>query len=237
MPNFTRYQYQMITIYLFMMTVGGKNADKENYIRQLGKTDMAYDESIDEVIQYCNCVSVGNSNDNSNDVIKELIKLYYPYAENKIQEYEKIIKTLKPTDVDKMAAIVDSTKNKSAFFTDELGLIAYSALVGKMCGSKQSDNLKLMCRVAKSGFRNPHHTYGEKKALAFIGVALRVDKLTIAEFIDTIDTILEIENQKSYIKSLNRPYVVISERLKKMDKNIEVLKNNIKIMIEEADIA
>lgn len=230
MPDFSREQYQIMLTYLFMLTVDGKNVDKDNYLQQFTGKFLNFSSDKSEVINYCNSISVGKSKDNSDNVIKEILKLCYPSAESKLHDYEKVIKTFTPTSVKKMSDMINLERVKNTTFS-------FRGFKYEMTIKGNSEKIKLMCSIAETGFKDYQNIYGEKKVLAFIGAILGLDHLIVAEFIDTIDTILEIENQKNFIKSLNRPYVVISEKLKEHDKNVEMLKNNIKIMIQEAGIA
>lgn len=221
------------TIFLFTTTVGGKTSEKLSKIKKLDdKNNLFGYESISDVMKYCNNVSVGNSADNSNEVMLELYRIYfkpsidsfYISSEREISDEElararDVISGFTLESIDKMKQFI--AQNKRIRLNSSLSCMS------------NSEKIKLMRDAADMG----SNTYGEKRVLAFIGAALDVDSLTIAEFIDTYDTIAEINNQKKWLKTLSRPYELISKRITELDGNLKTLRNNIDVIIKEADIA
>lgn len=219
------------TIFLFTTTAGGKTAEKLNTIKKLDdKNNLFGYESISDVMKYCNNVSIGNSADNSNKVMFELYRIYFKPSlellECNLNEREKdlarardVISSFTLKSIDKMKQFI--AQNKDIRLNSSLSYMS------------NSEKIKLMRDAADMG----SNTYGEKRVLAFIGAVLNVDSLTIAEFIDTYDTIAEINNQKKWLKSLSRPYELISKRITELDGNLKTLRNNIDVIIKEADIA
>lgn len=221
------------TIFLFTTTVGGKTSEKLSKIKKLDdKNNLFGYESISDVMKYCNNVSVGNSADNSNEVMLELYRIYfkpsidsfYISSEREISDEElararDVISGFTLESIDKMKQFI--AQNKRIRLNSSLSCMS------------NYEKIKLMRDAADMG----SNTYGEKRVLAFIGAALDVDSLTIAEFIDTYDTIAEINNQEKWLKTLSRPYELISKRITELDGNLKTLRNNIDVIIKEADIA
>lgn len=245
------------TIFLFTTTVGGKTSEKLSKIKKLDdKNNLKgygdFSELVGELVEcsnsffsdnpsdnsavmkYCNNVSIGNSVDNSNEVMLELYRIYfkpkpsidsfYISSEREISDEElararDVISGFTLESIDKMKQFI--AQNKRIRLNSSLSCMS------------NSEKIKLMRDAADMG----SNTYGEKRVLAFIGAALDVDSLTIAEFIDTYDTIAEINNQKKWLKTLSRPYELISKRITELDGNLKTLRNNIDVIIKEADIA
>jgi len=222
------------TIFLFTTTVGGKTAEKLNKIKKLDdKNNLFGYESISDVMKYCNNISIGNSADNSNEVMLELYGIYFKsnvdslyynsggigISDEELARARDVISGFTLESIDKMKQFI--AQKKSIRLNSSLSYM------------HDSEKIKLMRDAADMG----SNTYGEKRVLAFIGAVLNVDSLAITEFIDIYDTIAEINNQKKWLKSLSRPYELISKRITELDGNLKTLRNNIDVIIKEADIA
>lgn len=73
--------------------------------------------------------------------------------------------------------------------------------------------------------------------LSFLVEYWQFDPAVFAAFQDTVETISAITNQMESLKTVNKPYRSIVSRLDQLNNKINQLNQNIKLLVEEIDIA
>lgn len=218
---FSEKDYYLGTVYLFSLLTGVKTSAKERKYRELGKSLYLSERNIDEVLNFCNNIPLKKGEDNSNEIIRKFIKMYYETSEG-FNGIESIINRFSVSSAEE---IMQELKDK--YRLKRISNLSYM---------DKSFKAKIMWDAAQNGFNNSRSLYADKRVLYFLGITFELDKLVITELIDTLETIYEINVQKKRIKSSNKPEEVIISRTKELNKNIAMLRKNIEITIKELDI-
>lgn len=85
------------------------------------------------------------------------------------------------------------------------------------------------------GYADTEFSDPEKKVVGFLAQKWDLKDIIIDELMETADTILMLTKQKDWLKTTTKSYDEISRGIQEADKKIELMFDNIKAAISEAD--
>lgn len=95
----------------------------------------------------------------------------------------------------------------------------------------------LLWTLINLGYADKAYTSAERKVVWHLAKIWNINKDLVTEFEDTADTILLLTNQQAWLKNESGwGYNQINERLKEIDKQIELMSKNLQTSISEIDV-
>lgn len=85
------------------------------------------------------------------------------------------------------------------------------------------------------GYAGQKYSESEDMIVAHLKVIWEIDSKVTAEFRDTANTILMLVKQKDWLKVSGLPYDEITDRLNEVDKQINLMYENVKVTISQMD--
>lgn len=106
-------------------------------------------------------------------------------------------------------------------------------------GAKKGPTVQanLLWTLINLGYADKTYTSAERKVVRHLAKIWNINKDLVTEFEDTADTILLLTNQQTWLKNESGwGYDQINERLKEIDKQIELMSKNLQTSISEIDV-
>lgn len=106
-------------------------------------------------------------------------------------------------------------------------------------GAKKGPTVQanLLWTLINLGYADKTYTLSERKVVRHLARIWNINKNLVAEFEDTADTILLLTNQQTWLKTESGwGYDKINERLKEIDKQVELMSKNLETSISEIDV-
>lgn len=95
----------------------------------------------------------------------------------------------------------------------------------------------LLWTLINLGYADKIYTSAERKVVRHLAKIWNINKNLVTEFEDTADTILLLTNQQTWLKTESGwGYDKINERLKEIDKQVELMSKNLETSISEIDV-
>lgn len=186
---------------------------------------------------------------------KVQLKIYYLFmlADGKCSADEKakftsICKSMDADDDDKKEVIgfcenlinVSGSDNSTRVIREITNLLAEEGREIFFWGSLNKNKCKqveTIWTLINLGYADTEYSEAEKKVVSFLTDYWEIDALTLADLNDTAETVLALTRQKSWVKTTNKPYDVVSANIAEIDEAVSRMAKNIEILISEADIA
>lgn len=106
-------------------------------------------------------------------------------------------------------------------------------------GAKKGPTVQanLLWTLINLGYADKTYTSAERKVVRHLAKIWNINKNLVTEFEDTADTILLLTNQQTWLKTESGwGYDKINERLKEIDKQVELMSKNLETSISEIDV-
>lgn len=106
-------------------------------------------------------------------------------------------------------------------------------------GAKKGPTVQanLLWTLINLGYADKIYTSAERKVVRHLAKIWNINKNLVTEFEDTADTILLLTNQQTWLKTESGwGYDKINERLKEIDKQVELMSKNLETSISEIDV-
>lgn len=95
--------------------------------------------------------------------------------------------------------------------------------------------IEVIWTMLNLGYADREYSIPEKKVVQHLIKKWEVKPVIVSELIDTADTILLLTRQKEWLKTTGLPYDEIGERINVVERKIQLMFDNIKVTIAEAE--
>lgn len=95
--------------------------------------------------------------------------------------------------------------------------------------------LETIWTLINLGYSDREFSEPEKKIIVYLAQKWGIKESILQEFIDTADTLLVLTNQKERLQRLTLPYWKNKDKISAVDENIQLMFENIKTTISEAN--
>lgn len=155
-------------------------------------------------------------------------------------KFDKICQTMKADDKDKQEVIDYCNKAISVFSDDNSAMV--TAEISNLLSAygsflEKSDKAEVIWNLINLAYADGEYSEPEKRVVTFLLNCWKIDSVVFADFIDTVQTILALENEKQWLKTIGLSYDETFAKLRGIDEAISGLAKNIEILISEADLA
>lgn len=103
---------------------------------------------------------------------------------------------------------------------------------------KRNDvRISVIWTLINLGYADGEYSKAERRIVAMLTDRWGLAQSVTADLTDTAEALAALSRQKEWVKTTSKPYDVIKDTVEELDRNIQMMFDNIKALISEAEIA
>ena len=103
---------------------------------------------------------------------------------------------------------------------------------------KRNDvRISVIWTLINLGYADGEYSKAERRIVSMLTDRWGLAQSVTADLTDTAEALAALSRQKEWVKTTSKPYDVIKDTVEELDRNIQMMFDNIKALISEAEIA
>lgn len=97
--------------------------------------------------------------------------------------------------------------------------------------------VSVLWTLCNLGYADGECSEEKKRIIQYIAERWKVAPSVLADLTDTVQALAALTAQKEWVKTTGRPFDAVRETVEELDRNIQMMADNVRMLIAEADIA